>query len=300
MRLFLLSFFSFIFLHAEVFFTPEMMQSHLRAYDSSEKALIEKDLEIVRSVCFDGKSKAGKPFYLATAGAPGACKTTTLEKFLDQHPKYNKAVYLDPDPRALRFMVHTYYAQSLSPLAVTKKMNYIDVIKDAYIKWRSASNYITITLFEEAVAKGLSVAHGTTSTGVHIPQFYQNLKQHGYEIVLLLCSCPDQMRQEAVMHRNEVVGFYQSSAEDVVDKGKLFPQKMGHYFKHADKIYLYWTGSLFAPERLAAIWHQGKLKVIDSGALRAFISKYESDRACLDLEGIHLPPFKAYLKQAKG
>jgi len=93
------------------------------------------------------------------------------------HPEYQGGVYLDPDPRTLKFMVHTYYAQSLSPLVISQAKDYNEVIKNAYDKWRYGSNYIVLTLFEEAIAKGRSIIYGTTSTGAHIPNFFAKLKK---------------------------------------------------------------------------------------------------------------------------
>lgn len=282
-------------LHAELFFTPQMIQSHVKEYSEQEMRLIQKDLGVVRSVCLDGTHNTDTRFFLATAGAPGARKTTILEKFVASHPEYQGGAYLDPDPRTLRYMVHTYYAQSLSPLVISETGSYDAVIKNAYNKWRSASNYIVLSLLEEAFAAGRSVVYGTTSTGGHIPVFMTKLKENGYQITLLLCSCPDEVRKEAVEYRNSTVRFYQSSPEDVVSKGVFFPQRMKAYFDHADILYFYWSDSLFTEERLAGIWQNGKLKIHDSEAMQCFIDKYEADRKTLEAQNVSIPSFDSYL-----
>lgn len=282
-------------LQAEVFFTPEMISSHLKGYSEEEVQLIDKDLKVVRSVCLEGTRNAENRFYLATAGGPGARKTTILEKFVAAHPEYHDGVYLDPDPRTLRFMVHTYYAKSLSPLNTSYAENYHQAIKDAYNKWRGGSNYIVLKLLEEAFALGRSIVYGTTSTGAHIPQFFAKLKEHDYQIILLLCSCPDNVRFEAIDYRNTVVRFYQSSPEEAVSKGIFFPQRMGAYFDYADELYFYWSDSLFEPERLAGIWRQGKFELVDGVAMQCFIDKYESDRRALQAEGKVIPDFGSFL-----
>lgn len=283
-------------LHAELFFTPDMISSHLKNYSDEESQLLQKDLTVVRSVCLEDSQNTDIRFYLATAGAPGARKTTILEKFVANHPEYQSGVYLDPDPRTLKFMVHTYYAQSLTPLAVSRTEDYNQVIKNAYDKWRAGSNYIVLTLLEEAFCAGRSIIYGTTSTGSHIPAFFAKLKEHDYKIVLLLCSCPDSLRYEAVDYRNQVLRFYQSSPEDAVAKGKFFPQRMGAYFSYADLMYFYWSDELFSPERLAAVWQNGKLEIHDTEAMRRFVDKYEADRALLAIEGQTIPSFDSYLE----
>lgn len=291
----ILAFISCINLQAELFFTPQMISSHLKEYSEEEILLLNKDLDVVRSICLDGKQNTETQFYLATAGGPGARKTTVLEKFVSTHPEYQGGVYLDPDPRTLKFMVHTYYAKSLSPLTISAINNYEQVIKNAYEKWRAGSNYIVLSLLEESFSAGRSIIYGTTSTGGHIPSFFAKLKENSYEIVLLLCSCPDDVRYEAVDYRNCVVRFYQSSPEDAVAKGTLFPQRMSSYFAYADQMYFYWSDGLFIPERLAGVWRNGKMEVHDKEAMQKFIEKYEKDRIDLKEKGIVIPSFDTFL-----
>lgn len=291
------SFLSCISLQAELFFTPEMISSHLREYSEEEVRLLNKDLNVVRSVCLDDTHNTAPRFYLATAGAPGARKTTILEKFIPLHPEYQSGVYLDPDPRTLKFMVHTYYAMSLSPFVIAATNSYDQVIQNAYRKWRAGSNYIVLSLLEEAFTKGRSIIYGTTSTGTHIPNFFAKLKENDYQIILLLCSCPENVRHETVGYRNSVVRFYQSSPEEAVAKGVLFPQRMGSYFTYADRMYFYWSDSLFAPERLAGVWESGELILHDSDAMKQFIDKYEADRKALQQDGITIPAFETFLKE---
>lgn len=282
-------------LHAELFFTPQMISSHLKGYTEEEVQLLHKDLDVVRELCLDGTKNTETRFYLATAGGPGARKTTILEKFVSEHPEYQAGVYLDPDPRTLKFMVHTYYARSLNPLIISKASSYDQVIKNAYEKWRAGSNYIVLTLLEEAFEEGRSIIYGTTSTGAHIPEYFKRLKSNNYEIVLLLCSCPDKVRYEAVDYRNREIRFYQSSREDAVAKGVLFSQRMESYFASVDQMHFYWCDSLFSPERLAGTWSKGTLEIYDSKAMQRFIDKYEMDRKALKAKGVIIPSFESYL-----
>lgn len=277
--------------HAELYFTPEMCSSHLAGYSDEEVQLIGKDLEVVRSVCFSETQGTSAPFYLATAGAPGSRKTTILERFVATHPEFQRGVYLDPDARALRYMVHTYYSRSLTPLVISEADSFDEVIKDAYEKWRGGSNYIALMLLEEAFAAGRSVVHGATSTGGHTGDFYRRLKENDYRIVLLLCGCTDSLREEAVRYRNNVTRFYQSAPDEVVSKGLLFSERMATYFAGANEIHLFWSDGLFVPERLAAVWLNGELEVVDPNAMKLFKDKYESDRRVLQGSGKQIPSF---------
>lgn len=275
-----------------LFFSPQAIESHLRGYSEDEKAAIGKDLDVVRSVCSyntDESEKIEKPLYLATAGSPGARKSTILERFLRDHSLISKTTYIDPDQRALKFMSHTYCSQSLSALTIGDYENYAMAVKSAYEKWRGASNFIALTLLEESFLHKKNIAHGTTLTGEHTPQFLAKVKDAGYDITLLLCSCEDAFRKKAIQYRNEEQKFYQSTPEDAIIKGKLFPQRMPAYFTYADTLYLYWSDDLATQERLAAVLQDGDLKILDVQALNLFIQKFENDRELLNAERKQIP-----------
>ena len=268
-----------------------MIDTHLKSYTDEEKGSIEKDLQVVRSVCLSNlneRSAGKKPFFIATAGAPGARKTTILERFLKNNPEFDSAIYLDPDPRALKFMVHTYYSRSLSPLVAGENPSYTVTQKNAYEKWRGGSNYITLKLMEEAFAKRMDIVHGSTSTGEHISSFLTKVKGAGYNVIFLLCSCEDSFRHNAIQYRNNEQKFYQSTPEDAVSKGKMFPRRMLAYFAYGDELHLYWSDDLATPEQLAAVFKDGKTDIINREAYSKFIAKYEADRVNLTKEDVEI------------
>lgn len=284
------SFFSTLVGHEFFYFTPQQISKHLANYSEEEKEAIAQDLDVVRSVCLPNVSRRREtPIYIATAGSPGSRKSTILERFLAQNERFSQAAYIDPDQRGLKFMVHTYYAQSLSARAISNYQDYSQATKAAYEKWRSASNYITLVLMEEAFWSKRDIVYGTTSTGVHTEEFLAKVKDRGYEIVLLLCSCEEAFREQALNYRIDEQRFYQSTPEDALSKGKLFPQRMAAYFTHADTLYLYWSDELFVPERLAAVCADGRIQIMDSGAFELFLGKFESDRTLLQTEGHDIP-----------
>jgi len=278
-----------------LFFSPQMRSSHLKDYSLQEKEAIEKDLQVVRSVCWTLVPEAKmerKPLYLATGGAPGSRKTTILERHMEKEFASFPLVYVDPDQRGLKFMVHTYYNRSLCAKVLAESTHYIEAAQRAYEKWRGSSNYIAVTLLEQAFAQRRDIAHGTTLTGDHVPAFLSKVREAGYEIVLLLCSSEDSFREQAVRYRNEEQKFYQSTPEDVVGKWKAFPQKMSTFFAFGDQLYLFWSDDLETPERLAAILTYGHIKVCDQEALDCFMQKFARDRDLLLQEGKQVPSWK--------
>ncbi len=282
---------SSIYSEGNFFFSPEQIESHLSSYNDREKEDIAKDLQVVKSVCRVKEAAAKqRPFYLASAGGPGSRKSTILERFMQTHPAYQTGVYLDPDQRALKFMAHTYYAQSLNALKAASSSSYLDVQKAAYEKWRGASNYITLSLMEEALQKRADIVHGTTLTGAYVPEFLQKLRAEGYQITLVISYCDEDLRKEAIEYRNNEQRFYQSTPEDAVAKGKSFPEKLNIYFNSADTLYLYWSDDLLADETLAVVFDQGEMKVEPACgcALDNLMTQYEEDRQALKKEGKNL------------
>lgn len=283
-------------LQANFFIPQEMIDSNLKNYSEEEKVAISKDLRVVRSVCFPDDVQANaKHVYVASAGGPGSRKTTILEKFIDTHSEFSDCVYLDPDPRTLKYMVHTYISRSLSPLVISESASYDEVIKNAYNKWRFGSIYISAVLLEEAFQNRYDVAHGTTLTGEIVPRLLQAVKDGGYEITLLLCSASDDFRVASITRRNQDQRFYQSSPDDAVAKGLLFPQRMQTYFTLADNLYFYWSDSLQTPECLAATFEKGSLTILDQKAWNSISEKYEADRELLKAEGKQLPSWEELL-----
>lgn len=284
-------------LQANSFSLQELLDANLKTYTDEEKAAIQKDLAVVRDVCFPQHPQSKeRPRFVATAGSPGSRKTTILEKFLKNNPEYSDCIYLDADPRALKYMVHTYISRSVSPLIASETHDYGKVIKNAYDKWRYGATYICAALLEEAFQNRYDIAFGTTMTGEDVPRRLKVLKDGGYEITLLLCSSEDDFRVKSITYRNEVQRFYQSSPEDALTKGKFFPQRMPIYFTYADKMHFFWSDNLETPERLAASYENGKLTVHDEDAWYCFAQKYEKDRQVLISEGKQLPSWDEILR----
>lgn len=235
-----------------------------KSYSSEEMALIGRDLAAVRKISFSGvKSSENTPVYLATAGGPGACKSTILSKYLSG--KHEKFVFVDPDEQSLKNMPNTY-GKSNKRLA-------------DYEKWRDASNYIANTLLNEAFAQGCNIAHGATSTAKAIDELYKKLKRKNYKIILILCYAPDKMRQEAVEYRENIQHFGHVVPADVVSKGKMFAERFPVYFEYADEILCYWTEDFLnkGSTHVATYVKNGDAVVHDQAGLDKFIKKYTQD-----------------------
>ncbi len=239
---------------AEELIPQSAIKPLLSGYSPQEQVRIQDDLVNIRKLVFRDKKPAvagQKPVYVASAGAPGARKSTILETYL-QKKDYFSAVYIDPDQRALKYM-HTYQ-DSLSNHHImnanTRSLS--KVREEAYNHWRNASNYIANTLLNEAFTNRYSIAHGTTLTGEHSASLLQKLRAAGYEIQLILCFASENFRKEAVEYRNEVQGFYQSTPGDFADKSILFYKRMPVYLNNADLLFMHWSESLEQSIRLAA------------------------------------------------
>ncbi len=255
----------------------EIINKFLNAtYTEEEKELIKLDFDNVRNLCFAGTTvPKGTLEYVGTAGAPGACKTTICETFLCNKKNF---VYLDPDQRALKFMMHTYY-QSMNMYAISTCSSYLQCGENAYTKWRDASNYISNSVLNEAYAKGYNIAHGGTATTPAVKFLYKKLKDKKYHITLLLCSSSDQQRQDALNYRANIQGFVQEAKIDVLNKGKMFSERLPTYFEFADVLHFYWTDDFKKGSILAATYKkEAPFVVHNQEAFKQFVKKYNDDR----------------------
>lgn len=260
----------------------DFVQSFLKEYSQNEKELIKDDLENIRKLCFRGISAAeGQKTYVATAGGPGSSKSTILETYLVDKPNF---AYLDPDQRALKFMINTYL-QEFTNYNIRKVKDMKVLLQQAYDKWRWGSNYVASTLINEASAKGYNIAHGTTSTSEHVTKLYEQLKKNNYKITLLLCNSTDKNRIASLQYRFKNQCFCQVDPKDVIKKGKMFPERFLVYFQYADEIQLYWIDDFLKGAVLAATLIKGQpITVHDKGALQKITKQYDHDRKDKELE----------------
>ena len=89
-----------------------------------------------------------------------------------------------------------------------------------------------------------SIAHGSTSTSPHMGSLYQRIKARGYRITLLLCYSNDETRRQCIANREKEQGFVQCDPNDVVEKGKMFPERFDVYFQYADELFFFWNDEL--------------------------------------------------------
>jgi hypothetical protein len=224
-----------------------ILTKHLEGYAPKEKELIQADANRIQPFCLHPAVKKEK-HYVATAGSPGACKSTILERYLEKETTNSPAfvpqrcpfAYIDPDQGVLKFMFT--YRSALNMAACSHAPSFEKVLASAYSKWRGGSNFISNTLLNQAFASGSNIAHGTTSTSPSMEAFYQKLKKRGYRITLLLCFSPPENCARAIRYRNTRQGFVQSTGEDLKEKARMFYERIPVYLKYSDEVHLYYTG----------------------------------------------------------
>jgi hypothetical protein len=270
-------------------FPRKFVDSHLKNYSEEECQLIAQDLKNIHQLSFRNKKPAiGQPYYIATAGGPGASKSTILETFFQDYWNF---VYADPDQRSLRFMINTNL-QSNTNYKISQATSLSDLLKGAYDKWRAASNYIAYRILNEAYANGYNIAHGSTSTSKEVSGLYERLKKKNYKIILLLCGSTDQNRIDALNSRTATQQFVQNADDDTINKGKLFWERLPVYFHYGDEVHIYWTQEFKKGSVKAATYDKKKgLRILDPEAYESFIKQYEIARG----ENKELLPFEALL-----
>ena len=250
---------------------------------------VERDYRHIREDAFADKTpEAGRKLYIATAGAPGAGKSTVLDQETQggQDPRYANAVFVDPDRGALEHM-RTY--RGLLTAGDKAGMGIKEAGIQAYDRARPASNVISNLIYNEAVEGGHNVIHGTTNTAPVVGKSLEKLKAAGYETKLLLVSASDDTRLASVQRRNDQEAFYQSTPEDFKQKSVMFAQRHMDYFKGADEVSLYWHDAPGKNAVKAAEYKEGALTVVNPEAFKAYTDKYETDRQKLAKDNIVVP-----------
>lgn len=217
----------------------------------------------------------------------------------DNKGKFGNAARIDPDVWCLAFMDNAFhdFMMDLERWNVNTKEGFKNLQKKAYNILRPASNYMTLEMMNEAFLKRYDIVHGTTSTGGTVENICQKMHLVGREIHFLLCAAPDDQREVARKHREDVEKFYQVTPEDVVNKGKLFPQRMGLYFTHGDVLEIFWQEKACTDSVHAAHFENGEIKILNQDAYAAFIDNYARQAADLKRESdIDLPAFDTYIE----
>lgn len=198
-----------------------------------------------------------------TAGAPGAGKTTLLRQEIE-HRGENLA-YTDPDDVCLQNMEETYLRDIQMDSSPSSR-------RDAYTKWRPGSNAANHLFLANFIRDKVGFYFGTTSTAPAAYRFFDFLKKQGYQIEVLHLTAPDEVRIASIDEVSK--SFIHVTAEDMIEKGKLLPQRIQDTFlAYADTIRFYYRGAVDADAKLAAVWirkgeGKGSLEVVDLDSLQ--------------------------------
>jgi len=170
--------------------------------------------------------------YVTTAGAPGAGKSTLLDRYIAQ----KGYALIDPDEGSLRGMKSSFIYDVVHEI----------VPKDAYYKWRPASNFIANVLLAYAFENGYAIAHGSTMTSPYSKCEFQAAGKYGYNRRILHLTCSDDLRQASEQHRRQKKVYedpipFHCTDEDLVSKGKAFYERLPDYMDplNAEEVVFY-------------------------------------------------------------
>ena len=116
--------------------------------------------------------------------------------------------------------------------------------KQAYEKWRDASNFIANFMLVKACAESRNIIHGTTASNYRIIQIYESLKKLGYKIQAEVLFATAQQRALAVKYREKKV--VQVSYDDFIGKSApIFFRINDAYIAHCDKVNFHFQNGSF-------------------------------------------------------
>lgn len=211
---------------------------------------------------------------ILTAGAPGVGKTTVMRGMWEKQPGF---AYICPDDVCLKEMQSTYGDM------VVKDGSY-QGLKNAYNKWRAASNFAHHLITAQLVRENKNFFFGTTASSDKTCFFLEFLKKRGYTIRILHVSAPDQVRFDSIAKRDNV--FVQTTDQDVLNKQLMVHERIQDTFlKYASRIDFYFRPlTEKGPDQeaiLAAVWLKqdngpAKLDIIDAKAYEQMRKLHDS------------------------
>ena len=237
----------------ETFFSGNAFD-YKKLYSQEDLSKVEADIQSIWDKIIrrnpDQTSRA-----VITAGAPGAGKTIKLKQDMEG----KNCAYIDPDDVCLKSQEITYLAD------ITEGNGSQASRKEAYDKWRPASNAATHIVLGNLIRDKYAFYFGTTSSSPMTYKFFEFLKAQGYDIKLIHVVAPDSIRVESIKERDKI--FIQTTEQDIIEKGGLVPQRITDtFFKYADEIDFYYRDEVHEDAVLAATWKNKHITVIDEGA----------------------------------
>jgi len=223
----------------------------------------------------------GDPIAVISAGAPGAGKTTLMERLLKQEK--TKVAYCDPDAVCLQLMNRTWRAElekRLEEVADTPEdaLFWIEkeVHQDMYNKWRPASNAANHLILAHFIRQKMPFYFGTCSASPHAANTFSYLKEQGYKIHLIHVMAPDDVRWQSIQVRDR--SFVQTTEKDICEKGKMIPQRIHDtYLAFADQIDFYYRGKVSEEAVLVATWvkESEEISVHDKPAYEKLVTLHD-------------------------
>lgn len=244
-------------------------------YTRYERQMVNLDIVDLYRAIVDSQPNQSR-IAVISAGSPGSGKTTVMQRHLTDAARQGKRfAYVDPDDVCLKGQTRTYLAD------IGKGPNTLQTRRDAYTKWRPASNAANHILLGNLIRDGVGFHFGTTSSSPMTYKFFEFLKEHGYRICILHVSAPDDVRWGSIVERDKT--FVQTTEEDTREKGLLVPQRIHDTFmKYADEIEFYYREAVDAEAVLGARW----IKEGDTSTLNGHLLIY-NEQAYQGVKTIH-------------
>ncbi|MBN2479092.1 MAG: zeta toxin family protein [Parachlamydiales bacterium] len=231
------------------------IRKKLENYSVEDLKKIFLDFQILKESTFKNAEK--NKIFLVTAGAPNSGKSTILENEIRSSD--TKYAYVDPDRSCLFNMENTYkqdiFSKSRTP-------------QEAYEHWRDASNFLSNVFLAYGLDKGYAIANGTTMTALASEKVLQSISgKYNYKVKMVHINCRDDLRIESEKLRRES-GVFQCSDEDLIEKGKMFFDRLPVYLANCPDITFY-LRSTYDISIKAAEKNEGQLTIFDASAFKA-------------------------------
>lgn len=236
--------------------------------------------------------KTDASIYFASAGGPGAGKSTALLKevvktFQDAYYKEHEqelAFGITPEDwtepslsKALGQIFSKIPAAFISPdrhgiLSLAKHFRKEPTSDEAfYSEHRWLSNFISNFLTNVAFNKEVNIVHDTTMSS---ERAVKNLDGMGKNVtkIILMQGAPFETREEAADKRNKI--FYQSYKANVSEQDQAFNKLIGTIVEKSDIVLVGWRDAADAEAQIVAKISHGEVLILDKKGFDAYCDNY--------------------------
>lgn len=294
--------------------TPTAIATVLKLAEAENKNVNDKPKFIVST---DKKNFSETPLYIASAGGPGAGKSTALLQYVAEifdvavpaewwvEPSLSKAINKiffgivpqtkegDPDKvldkKNIPAVLVSPDRRGILSLALEMRGQPTSD-REFYLEYRAASNFLSNFVLNAAFHGKRGIVHDTTLSSPAAVNNLMALRNAGYFIGIFMQGAPLNTREEAADERNKV--FFQSLKSNVTAQDEVFAKQLPEIVALSHHVVVGWRDGKDEPSKTVAKIYDGRhIHVSDVAGFEKYCAVYpQMAEVCKGLNRLDLHP----------